>query len=455
MAEIDLDADRRGLCRVAAEELIGQGSRVRGAIAGIPRRERLLLGIAMGVGLAAVVVYVLTTRDHGLAGDERDYDVYGSFFADGKLWWGTTPFEIPHPSAWKAPGYPAWVGFWYSLLGESPLRLALVQSLLAPLTVAGTWALARRLFDPRVAIVSAFVVALFPLNFEYYGLLFPEALAVPLTLAVLLLFLGRPPSTRLAVGVGALLGISLLVRPTAFFLLAGAAAAWIVAAGWRRGAALTILAAAVAALLVAPWTIRNTLTDEVGFVPISVQDAAAYGTFNDESANDPDRPYSWRATPAGLERRVDLSQKTKESELRSELQDAALDYVKDHPASVPKAIFWNGFTRFWDVRSPGQALDEVEFQGRSRAVRGIGLAMYYVLLVLALVGLWRIRDRREIVIPVLAMAVVATLAFTIVSGTRYRAPLEPVIVILASSLVASRATSPSRPPATPAPVPRG
>ncbi len=426
------------------------GTRVRGAIGAIPRRERYLLGAAMALGFAAVLAYVMATRDHALAGDETDYHAYGTFFADGKLWWSTTPFEIPHPSAWKAPGYPAWVGFWYTILGESPLRVELVQSLLAPVTVFLTWALARRLFDPRVAIASAFVVALFPLAFEYYGLLFPEALAVPLALAILLLVLDRPPTAGLVVAVGALLGINFLVRPTAFFLLAGVAVAWIVADGWRRGLALTVLAGAIAALIVAPWTLRNTLTDSVGFIPISVQDAAVYGTFNDEAANDPDRPYAWRASPAGLEEYVDLSRPTKESEFRSSLQDAAFDYIKDHPDSVPKAIFWNGVTRFWDIRPPSQALDEVAFQGRSELVRGIGLAMYYALLVLAVVGLWRIRHRREIVAPILAMAIVATLAFTIVSGTRYRAPLEPVIVILASSLVARATTSPAPLPPTPA-----
>jgi 4-amino-4-deoxy-L-arabinose transferase-like glycosyltransferase len=427
---------------------MGRASGLREAVGGIPLRERYLLAAAMALGLAAVLVYLLTTRGHALAGDEVDYHTYGTFFAEGKFWWTESPFGISHPSAWKAPGYPAWVGFWYSLLGESALRVELVQSLLAPLTVLATWALARRLFDPRVAIVSAFMVALFPLVFEYFGLLFPEALATPLALVVLLLALDRPPTPRLALLVGLALGINLLVRPTAFFLLAGVAAAWIVAAGWRRGIVLAAASAIVAALVIAPWTVRNALTDEVGFIPISVQDAAAYGTFNAEAANDPDRPYAWRVAPKGIDRYVDLSEPTSESEFRSKLQDAARDYIGDHPASVPKAVFWNGITRFWDFRPPGQALDEVEFQGRSEVVRGIGLAMYYVLIVLAIAGLWRIRRRTEIVAPVLAMAVVATLAFTIVAGTRYRAPLEPVVAILACSVLArpKPASSPAETP---------
>lgn len=402
----------------------------------VPRRERLLLVGAMATSFALVVAYVVATRSVALGGDQPEYHSQGVLFAEGKLWWSTAPFGDAHPSAWKAPGYPAWIGFWYALLGDSPTRIELVQALLAPLTVLLTWLLARRLFTPRVAIVAAWVTAVLPLAWEYYGLLFPEALAVPLTVGALLVFLGREPTPARAAAAGALLGVNLLVRPSAFFLLAAIAAAWIVAAGWRRGAAMTAVTAAVAVLVVAPWTVRNAIALD-GFVPISVQDLGAYGTFNDEAANDPDRPWGWRPVlqdqPAAFARaqRGEIG----EPELRNELQDVALDYIRDNPSSVPKAMLWNGVLRFWDVRSPSEALDEVPFQGDSRTVRATGLAIYYVLLPLALVGLWRARRRGEIVIPVLAMVAATAIAFTVIGGTRYRAPVEPLVATLAAAAV--------------------
>jgi len=39
--------------------------------------------------------------------------------------------------------------------------------------------------------------------------------------------------------------------------------------------------------------------------------------------------------------------------------------------------------------------------------------------------------RAPVVIPVLAIAVGATLVFTVAAGTRYRAPLEPMIAMMA------------------------
>lgn len=103
---------------------------------------------------------------------------------------------------------------------------------------------------------------------------------------------------------------------------------------------------------------------------------------------------------------------------------------------MPQAFFWNGLSRLWDVRNPARALDEVPFEGRSEAVTAVGLAMYLPLLALALWALWRLRARRALVLPVLAVALAASVVYTSASGTRYRAPLEPLeplVVALACS----------------------
>jgi 4-amino-4-deoxy-L-arabinose transferase-like glycosyltransferase len=398
---------------------------------------RPLLAGAMTVSFALVVIYVAARGSHPLAGDQTDYDTAGRYFADGQAWWSTRPFDVGHASAWKAPLYPLWVGLWYSLFGPHPVVVELIQALLAPLTVLLTWMLARRLFDERVAIVAACIVALFPLAWEFYGLLYSEALTIPVTLGVLLMFLGRgSPSNGRAAAVGAAIGIALLIRPSSGFLLVGALAAWIVAAGWRRALRATLIALAGAVVVIAPWTVRNVATDGIGFVPLSVQDGAAYGTFNSTSANDPVYPYAWRPAIADPPD-VLINPPATEADLRSGLQDAAFDYIADHPFSVAEAFFWNGLSRFWDVRRPARALDEVPFEGRSEAVTAIGLGIYYVLLIAAIVALWRLRRRREVVIPLLAMALACSLIYTSASGTRYRAPLEPLIAILAASVVAS------------------
>ena len=401
----------------------------------VKRRDRIALFAAAGVSVALVLVYVAATHPPSLLGDQAEYHQQGVLFSEGKPWWSLRPYGEPHASAWKAPLYTLWVGGIYTVAGTSPTAVFGMQALLAGLTVIFTWVLARRLFGDRVALISAWVVALFPLVWEWFGLLYTEALAIPLTLAILIAFVDRMPSRNRAISVGALLGVAILLRPTSFFLFAGVAATWVVACGWKRGAGYSAITALVAVLVVVPWTVRNYVVLD-GFIPVSVQDAASYGTFNDESANDPVFPYSWR--PVTDESTELLSgERLTEPELRSELSDIGTEYIKEHPSSVAEAFFWNGLSRYWDVRRPARAIDEVDFEGRSAVVTGIGLAAYYALLPLAIVGLIRYWSNRRLVIPLCVMALAASLVFTVASGTRYRAPLEPLIAVLAVAGVVS------------------
>ncbi len=396
----------------------------------------------MALGLIVVVAYVLATRPDRLAGDQAEYNQMGIFFTHGHWWWSTHPFGIPHASAWRPPVYPLWVGFWYWLGGADVTKVLLIQSVLAALTVALSWALARRLFGPRPAIVTAFVVAVFPLSWQWFGLLYTEAFAIPLTLVVLLIYLDRPPTRSIAIATGIAMGILLMVRPTSVFIFAGIFVAWAVAVDVRRAARFAALTVVAAVLVITPWAIRNSIVAH-GFVPLSMQDMAIYGTFSRTAANDPDFPYAWRPYAPGAQR-ILTDQSLTDAEVRSRLSNLGLDYIEDHPTSLLGAFFWNGISRLWDIRRPSTALTEDPFEGRSRLVDEVGLGMYYLLAPLAAFGLWKARSRRALVFGLLAMALAASVVFTVASGTRYRAPLEPLIVILAVSALFARAPDAGR-----------
>jgi hypothetical protein len=162
-----------------------------------------------------------------------------------------------------------------------------------------------------------------------------------------------------------------------------------------------------------------------------MQDAAAYGTFNSQSANDSEFPYEWRAIPPDAAPYFNPAHPLTDIALHAKLLHLAESYISDHPFSVVKAFFWNGLSRLWDIRRRSNSLFEVPFEGRDRAVTEIGLDMYDVLLPLALIGLWRARRRRALTLGVLALALGASITFTVDGGTRYRAPLEPLIAVLA------------------------
>jgi hypothetical protein len=395
--------------------------------------ERRVLVGAVLVGIALRLVYVLLTRDHTLAGDEADYDAMGRFAADGHFLWGTSPYGIPHATFWKAPGYAAWVGVLYAIFGKDADAVLVVQAVvLAPLTIGATWLLGRRLFTPAVGVAAACVVALYPNAWQFEVRLFPEAIATPLTLVLLAVVLGaQAVSLRRALLVGVGFGLLLLIRPSSLFLIPPVAVMW-----WGRSGLLRIaLTLVVAVLVVAPWSLRNHHVDPDHFVPISAQSAALYGVFNEDAANDERSPWAWRYR---TRRDADLfSRPHSDGEIYATLNRRSLDYIEAHPASVPKAFFYNGVLRLWDLRSTGTVLAEVKPQGRTRVVAAIGLALYWPLLALALagtVGLWR-AGRRRLVLAIAALVLATSVVYTADAFTRYRAPLEPLIAVLAMSAV--------------------
>ncbi|MDQ2648680.1 MAG: glycosyltransferase family 39 protein, partial [Actinomycetota bacterium] len=344
------------------------------------------------------------------------------------------PYGELHESAARPPGYMLFIGAAYTILGASPTRVTLLQTLIGPVVIVLVWLLARRLFDARVAVVAAALAAVHPNLWQWEGRLYSEALALPLAVLLLLLVLQRQPTKRVLIGTGVVLGVSLLVRPTSVFLVPVILAAFWTAANARTAIRSTAAVLGVAVLCVAPWTIRNyALTDS--FIPLSLQDMAVAGTFNPMSAEDPDYPYAWRPwteRDQDIFGGVDTPNKLSEADLHEEMLRRAREYVEDHPEAIPEAFFWNGIVRTWDLRSSDLVLLEVGFEGRNEHVARAGMLLYWALLPFAAVGVWRLRARRTIVVPVLLGAVAASVVFTVAAATRYRVPYEPVVVLLAS-----------------------
>jgi hypothetical protein len=414
--------------------------RLRAALADVPRGELAIVAALVALGVALRLGFVLATTGHTLVGDEIEYDIQGRFITEGRFFWSTTPTGEPHPTVWKVPGYPLFVGALYSLLGTDPDRVFAVQALVSgSLTIVLTWVLGRRLFGPPVAVAAAAAVAVYP-YWQFETRLFAESVVTPLTLAALIVVLERPVTSRRALGVGALVGLTILFRPGAVYMIPAVAVAWMAGAGLRRGALLTVASVAAACLVILPWSIRNyEVTGEV--IPLSAQDAALYGVFNDDAANDPVRPWGWRYRTTRDRDIYERAHELTEVEIYRTLRSRAFDYVRENPEAVPQAFFWNGLTRLWDVRRPRHILGEAATTGRSQRLTRVQMVMHYVLLPLALLGLWLARRRRALVLPLLALALAASVVYLADATTRYRAPFDPLIVILAMSAVWHVATA--------------
>jgi hypothetical protein len=132
----------------------------------------------------------------------------------------------------------------------------------------------------------------------------------------------------------------------------------------------------------------------------------------------------------------------------------ALEYMGDHAGRVPIVVLARA-GRDWSLFRPGDMLAWNEREGRPSWVTVLGLIAYYPLLIGAVIGavvLWR---RRAWVWPLVVPALVVTLGTLASYGqTRFRAPAEPCIVVLAAvALAAVRRRSSEAPRAVEVPAP--
>jgi hypothetical protein len=113
-------------------------------------------------------------------------------------------------------------------------------------------------------------------------------------------------------------------------------------------------------------------------------------------------------------------------------RDAALTYVGDHFDRLP-AVMAVRVLRTWGIWRPFHQARLSTTEGRPIEAAWAGMAMYYVLLVLAVAGAVLMRRRRLVFWPLVVLAVFVTVMSAVSYGTiRFRIPAEVSIVVLAS-----------------------
>jgi hypothetical protein len=222
-----------------------------------------------------------------------------------------------------------------------------------------------------------------------------------------------------------------------------------------RNLAAALLAAAA---VIAPWTIRNLARFQEP-VLISTESNLVFRGANCDATYYGDAialwwcPCYWRIPediPPG-----------DESQRAIAYRRQGLAYARHHAGRVP-VVMAVRLLRVWDLYRPLQQADLQTTEGRSHTASLLGLAVYYPLLLLAVVGVVSLRRRRAPLLPLLApVAMVSVVAAVVYGGTRLRFAAEPALVVLAAVAIdagiarrrtgAGRAAKPSPPPRTCAP----
>ncbi|MEQ9357374.1 ArnT family glycosyltransferase [Coleofasciculus chthonoplastes] len=212
----------------------------------------LIIGVALVLRILwAIAVPVIPVSD------SNAYDTFALNLATGQGY----GWERGSPTAYWPPGTSFVYAIFYWLFGHSYLPIIVFNLLLTAVIIWVAMRLAETWFNRRIAIITGIILALWPSQIQFTTVLASELLFTALVLVGLFLWFNERFTLRSrALGVAVVLAAASYVRPTA--LLIPILLLFFRAVRTReifKNLTATLVMFVVMALLIAPWSIRNTL----------------------------------------------------------------------------------------------------------------------------------------------------------------------------------------------------
>jgi 4-amino-4-deoxy-L-arabinose transferase-like glycosyltransferase len=394
-----------------------------------------LLVLALGLRLAYSLLLVKTQP---LLGDGLEFHNLAYSIADSHRY-AQASFLTPDqvlPTADKPPLYPLVLALFTLVGGHGWIPHQVAGALIGTGTVAVTAFLGRRVAGDLAGLIAGGVAAVYPMLIAADGSFRSESLYALLIAATLLAAYGLwdRPTVRRALLCGVLIGLATLTRSEALILLVLLVLpAALLAVSLRRAAWLTGAATVAVLVVLTPWLVRCWIqfdrpvfvsTNSGGLLAGANCDKTYHGEWLGQWRFDCLRPVKTR----------------NEAAASATLASDGIDYARDHAGRLP-VVMTVRVLRSWELYRPRQQWTiERFFEGRDLRVEQIGVAMYYVLALLAIAGAVLLRRRGQPLRIVLSpFALVVLVSLGAYGFTRFRIAAEPAIVVLASVTLAAAA----------------
>lgn len=355
-----------------------------------------------------------------------------------------SPFDVPTgPTAWLAPAYPALLGFLFRLLGTysqaSAVAILIFNSLVSALTCAAVFWLASLALDRSTAWLSAALLAVYPPSLWHAvnTIWDTSLLALAIVLLVCGLYtLGREISPKAPTLYGLALGLAAWINPVVFTLLP---VAWLQIFRHRKQALARKLASAVLVTLVAfctvaPWMIRNYR--ELGRPYLRSNLGLELKLGNSEAAwqDTRERRYSapWflghpSVVPEELARFADVGEAVYVQQAMAE----ALDFIRYNPGKFALLSLRRVYL-FWlsDLAVKNDWVGNLDL---SLSLSWMRKACHLLPLPFLALGLVLAVRRKMDILPLAgAMMLFPLVYYATHVSERYRFPIEPLILVVAS-----------------------
>lgn len=406
---------------------------------------RFGIAVAVALGAAVRLAYVLTDERILIGGDGFVYHAQANQFADGLHFVSVSGQPIAaHPPGWLTLlGIVSWLGG-RSLLAHQLVGVAIG---LGVVVVAGL--IGRRFYNGRVGVIAAVIAALYP----GFWLLEAQVLSEPLGLLLLGLLilavfdLAERPTLRRCALAGALCGLLAMVRSEQIALLAIVLVPVIIAAksvSWRERATRLAALALACGVVLLPWTIYNFgRFEEPVFLAANTGGTLLAGncppaTFDGNLVGFYDITCNQRM---GFELpRLDQSQRDRVA------RERALHNVGDHLGKLPVLVAAR-FGRLLAVYRPTQTVRLVaDWMTTGTTPIWAWVGSFWVLVPLAAIGTVSARRTGRLLLPLLGPLILVVVLTALVYGEpRYHTPADLGIVVLAATGVDRLLTRRSRP----------
>jgi 4-amino-4-deoxy-L-arabinose transferase-like glycosyltransferase len=417
----------------------------------------LIVLIALALRLAWIIGVDVSPTD-GRFDDTTWYHFSAVSIMEGRgynLWFKSPPHCIddpavectddPPPTAYWNIGYPLLLAALYKVVGPSVFAAKLLNAVLGAATCLMAYLVGARVFDRRVGLGGALLLALFPGHIFFSALLMTETLSaflLMLILTVALMFTGESASWRAIVLVGLLLGAASLVRGEMVLLFIPLIVFWAVAhrsagKGIRYGA---IALAAIAAVLL-PWTIRNWI--QLGY-PVVLSTGAADNLLVGHWPGADGLGSFVPGQEVNMEY-ADVPEPEREVEVYKEETRRAVSYALHHPLRelelIPRKLF-----NFYFYHGGGRSLDLVQVyeptlgESVESWLRGAANCFYYAVMAASVLAapLWfSLRAPRKLLLVLVMLYYSFMFGFVFIGEPRFHAPLVPLLSIWAAVALAS------------------
>jgi len=353
----------------------------------------------------------------------------------------SNPFHlITGPTAWEPPLYPYLIAGIFKLFGTytqtSAFILLSINSLFSALTCIPIYYIAKRCFDEKIALWSAWTWAVLP-YVMYWSVRWVWETSLTAFLLSVIFWLTLELENRgvLAfVGFGALWGVTALTNPTCLsFLPFSFLWAW-----WRRrkrsekAIPALLLAGIVFAGVISPWLVRNYRTFG-HFIFLRDNFGAELRMGNGPGS---DGTWMWYLHPTQNVLAMQKYRAMGELAYVAERKREAFDYIRSHPEhflviSFRKFVyFWGGVPRASEIWQLAQTKN----------------SLFLASSVLAIWGVLRALRQRKFGAPLFAvlMLVYPAVYYFVFAHPRYRHPIEPEMMIVGVFLITQAESKASR-----------